>query len=73
LTRPACREFAFMTSATHTRRFRPIGVDLKIASERLGHANMSVTAQIYTHRSTGNDAGTATRIAELIFKPPATN
>ena len=46
------------------------GVDLKIVSERLGHTNMSVTAQIYTHRSTGNAAAAATRIAEVIFRQP---
>jgi integrase len=47
------------------------GVDLKIVSERLGHANMTVTAQIYTHKSTGNDAVAAARVAEMIFKPSA--
>jgi integrase len=47
------------------------GVDLKIVSERLGHANMTVTAQIYTHKSTGNDAAAAARIAEMICNPSA--
>jgi Phage integrase family len=47
------------------------GVDLKIVSERLGHANMTVTAQIYTHRSTGNDVAAAAKIAEMIFNPSA--
>jgi integrase len=46
------------------------GVDIKIVSERLGHASMNVTAQIYTHKSTGRDADAARRIAELIFKRP---
>ena len=31
------------------------GVDLKVVSERLGHANMNVTAQIYTHKSAGRE------------------
>jgi hypothetical protein len=30
-----------------------------------------VTAQIYTHKSMGNDAAAATKIAEMIFKPSA--
>jgi integrase len=46
------------------------GVDLKIVSERLGHASMNVTAQIYAHKSTGRDADTAPLIAELIFMQP---
>jgi integrase len=46
------------------------GVDLKIVSERLGHASIDVTAQIYTHRSNGRDADAARRIAELIFEQP---
>ncbi|GAA1790233.1 hypothetical protein GCM10009682_10340 [Luedemannella flava] len=43
------------------------GEDLKVVSDRLGHANMNVTAQIYTHRSVGRDRDAATRIADLIF------
>jgi integrase len=43
------------------------GEDLKVISDRLGHANMNVTAQIYTHRSVGKDKDTADRLAELIF------
>jgi integrase len=39
--------------------------------ERLGHANMTVTAQIRTHKSTGNDAAAAAKIAELILRPSA--
>jgi len=30
------------------------GVDPKIVSDRDGHANMTVTLQVYTHRSTGS-------------------
>ena len=43
------------------------GEDLKVVSDRLGHANMNVTAQIYTHRSTGKDRDAAARVAKLIF------
>lgn len=42
------------------------GVDLKIVSDRLGHANVYVTAQIYGHRSTGHDRAAAEQIAKLI-------
>jgi integrase len=52
------------------------GEDLKVVSDRLGHANMNVTAQIYTHRSVGKDRDAAERVADLIFgedwrMPPA--
>lgn len=42
------------------------GIDLKIVSDRLGHANVYVTAQIYGHRSTGNDRAAAQHMADLI-------
>jgi integrase len=42
------------------------GADPKIVSDRVGHANMNVTLQIYTHRSTGRDREAAERIGDLI-------
>lgn len=42
------------------------GIDLKVVSDRLGHANVYVTAQIYGHRSTGQDRQAAETMAELI-------
>lgn len=42
------------------------GIDLKIVSDRLGHANVYVTAQIYGHRSTGRDRDAAERVARLV-------
>lgn len=42
------------------------GVDPKILSDRVGHANMNVTFQIYTHRSTGHDREAAEKMASLI-------
>lgn len=42
------------------------GIDPKIVSDRVGHANMAVTFQVYTHRSTGRDREAAERIGELI-------
>jgi integrase len=43
------------------------GVEPKIVSDRIGHANMAYTLQIYTHRSTGRDREAAKRVADLIF------
>lgn len=43
------------------------GEDLKVVSERLGHADITVTAQIYTHKTSGRDAAAAKRMADLIF------
>ena len=43
-----------------------LGVNSKIVSDRLGHANESVTQQIYTHPSTGQDRPAAEMIAGLI-------
>ncbi len=42
------------------------GIDPKIVSDRVGHANMNVTLQVYTHRSTGRDREAAERIGDLI-------
>jgi integrase len=45
---------------------RNLGVNSKIVTDRLGHANESVTQQVYTHKSTGQDRATAEMIAGLI-------
>jgi integrase len=42
------------------------GIEPKIVSDRVGHANMNVTFQIYTHRSTGRDRAAAEAISALI-------
>ena len=44
------------------------GVDPKTVSDRIGHANMNVTFQIYTHRSTGRDREAAQAVADLIHE-----
>jgi integrase len=49
------------------------GIDVMIVSERLGHASVNVTAQIYTHKSIGRDADAARRIAEVIFRRAESN
>ena len=51
---------------TYATLARDLGVNSKIVSDRLGHANESVTQQIYTHPSTGQDRPAAEMIAGLI-------
>ena len=51
---------------TYATLARDLGVNGKIVTDRLGHANESVTQQIYTHQSTGQDRGAAEMIARLI-------
>ena len=40
-----------------------VGVQPKVVSDRMGHANICVTFQIYGHRSTGRDREAADRSA----------
>jgi integrase len=42
-------------------------VPAKVVSERLGHANISVTMDIYSHVTEAMDAGAAETVAGLIF------
>lgn len=42
------------------------GVDVKILSDRVGHANPNVTFQIYSHHSNGRDRSAAEMLATLI-------
>jgi integrase len=51
---------------TYATLARDLGVNGKIVTDRLGHANESVTQQIYTHKSTGQDRAAAELIAGLI-------
>ena len=52
---------------------RDMGVNSKIVTDRLGHANESVTQQIYTHKSTGQDRAAAEMIAGLIAQALGTD
>jgi integrase len=45
------------------------GVDVKIMSDRLGHANTAITNDIYTHVSTDVGRAAAARLAGLILGP----
>jgi len=51
---------------TYATLARDLGVNGKIVTDRLGHANEAVTQQIYTHKSTGHDRPAAEMIAGLI-------
>jgi hypothetical protein len=51
---------------TYATLARDLGVNSKIVTDRLGHANESVTQQIYTHKSTGQDRAAAEMIAERL-------
>ena len=42
------------------------GVDPKIVSDRIGHANMAYTLAIYTHPSTGKDRDAAGKVAGML-------
>jgi hypothetical protein len=42
------------------------GINAKIVSNRIRHSDMSVTFQIYGHRSTGQDRKVAELVAKLI-------
>ena len=39
----------------------------KVVQERLSHANMSITLDVYSHVSEGLHSGAASRVAKIIF------
>ena len=43
------------------------GVHPKVVSERLGHATIAITLDLYSHVTTGLDADAANVVADLIF------
>jgi integrase len=45
------------------------GVHPKIVHERLGHANVSITLDVYSHVSEGLHSDAAARVASMIFGP----
>lgn len=45
------------------------GVDVKIVSERLGHASATITWDIYQHVTPAMKSDAAGRVADLIFRP----
>lgn len=45
------------------------GVSAKVVSERLGHANIAITLDTYTHVLPAMQADAAAQVAGLIFGP----
>jgi integrase len=45
------------------------GEHIKVVSERLGHASVSITLEVYVHVLPGMQAGAATRIDSLLREP----
>ena len=56
---------------THATLLLDVGVQPKLVSDRMGHANMNVTFQIYGHRSTGRDREAADLVGGLIHREAA--
>jgi integrase len=52
---------------THATVALGAGVHPKVVSERLGHANVSITLDLYSHVTETMQAEAAERIAELVF------
>ena len=51
---------------THATQMLAAGVHPKIASERLGHATIAITLDLYSHVMPGMQADTAERVDEAI-------
>ena len=43
------------------------GVPVKVVSQRLGHANVTITLQTYAHVMPGDDQHAAQKVADAIF------
>ncbi len=46
------------------------GINPKLVSDRIGHANLGITLTTYGHRSTGQDRPAAEQFARLLFGDP---
>ena len=55
---------------THASLMLKQGTHLKVVSERLGHASIAVTADIYSHVDPGLQAQAAEQLDELFEEPP---
>jgi len=47
------------------------GIPAKVVSERLGHANIAITMDVYSHVIPGMDAQAANAVASLILGEPS--
>jgi integrase len=55
---------------THASLLLSAGVPVKVVSERLGHATVSITLEIYAHTMPGMQSEAAARFAELVGARP---
>lgn len=53
----------------HASLMLEAGIHLKVVSERLGHSNIGITADLYTHVAKALDKDAATALEELLNKP----
>jgi len=51
----------------HATALLRVGVDVKIASTRLGHSSTALTQNVYQHRVEQLDRVAAEKVAELVF------
>jgi integrase len=51
---------------THASHLLAAGVNVKIVSERLGHASVSFTLDVYGHTMPGQQASAAAAVAALV-------
>ena len=52
---------------THASLLLEAGVFPKVVSERLGHANISITLDLYSHVAPGMQKSAATSVGALVF------
>jgi integrase len=55
---------------THATLLLANGVPVKVVSERLGHATVTITMEIYQHVLPGMQAEAAAKFAELVGGAP---
>ena len=66
--RAAVRIIRLHDLATRTARFAA-GVHPKVVSDRLGHATVAFTLDVYSHAVPALQEEAAERVAALVFKP----
>jgi len=52
---------------TYATKSLDAGVNPKIVSDRIGHANMAYTLALYTHPSTGKDRAATESVAGVLL------
>lgn len=62
-----CRSSFHGLRHSHATALLGAGVDLKVASERLGHGSVRITADTYQHVERAMDEDAAARAAALVL------